>query len=131
MRHKSWADRIAETLEGWLVLMSTRDFWGVVAVAATVAAFLVAAFVMMTNFDIMRMRNCFNASNMSAYLMLNTVLFFVFGGLLAVGEAFNYFDNRKRGIPHKKISLFWFVIITMTLGTVELMMMKVSCFSGY
>ena len=131
MRHKSWTNRIVETLEEWLALMSTRDFWGVVAVATTVAAFLVAAFIMMTNFNIMRMRNCFNASNMSAYLMLNTVLFFVFGGLLAVGEAFNYFDNKKRGIPHKKISLFWFVIITMTLGTIELVMMKVSCLNGY
>ena len=109
--------------------MSTREFWGMVAIGAIVEAFFVAAFVMLTNFDAMRMRSCFHASNMSAYLLLNTLLFFVFGGLLAVGEVFNYFDNKKRGIPHKTISLFWFVIITVSLGTVELVMIKQSCLS--
>jgi len=38
---------------------------------------------------------------MSAYLMFNTLLFFCFGGMLAMGEVFNYFANKKRGIPHK------------------------------
>jgi hypothetical protein len=130
LRRKKWLDQLMDTFAEWGAIICTREFWGVVAVGATMAAFMATAFVMLTNFDAMRMRSCFNASNMSAYLMLNTVLFFVFGGLLAVGEMFNYFDNRKRGIPHKSIALFWFVIITVALGTVELVMLKVFCLSG-
>jgi hypothetical protein len=118
------------TLEEWGAIMSTREFWAIVAVGATIVAFMVAAFIMLTNFDAMRMRSCFNASNLSAYLMFNTLLFFAFGGLLAVGEVFNYFDNKKRGIPHKSVSIFWFVIVTVALGAVELVMLKMSCLNG-
>lgn len=120
-------DPIAHTLEEWGAMMCTRDFWGIVAVGATVSGFLIAALIMMTNFDIMRMRNCFDASNMSAYLMFNTLLFFVFGGMLAIGEVFNYFDNRRRGIPHKRSALFWFVMVTTTLGSIGLVLLKISC----
>ena len=129
MAKKNLIDQIKNTLEEWVAIMSTREFWGIVAIGSIVVAFLVAAFVMLTNFDAMRMRSCFHASNMSAYLLLNTLLFFVFGGLLAVGEVINYFDNKKRGIQHKSISLFWFVIITVSLGTLELVMLKESCLS--
>lgn len=130
MRHRNWLDRIMGTLEEWGAIMSTREFWAIVAVGATIVAFMVAAFIMLTNFDAMRMRSCFNASNLSAYLMFNTLLFFAFGGLLAVGEVFNYFDNKKRGLPHKSVSIFWFVIVTVALGAVELVMLKISCLNG-
>jgi hypothetical protein len=131
LQSNNWLDRTldsgARKLDALIALMSTRDFWSILAVSSTVGGFLIAAMVMLTNFDIWRMRNCFHASNMSAYLMFNALLFFVFGGMLAMGEVFNYFDNKKRGIPHKRKSLFWFVIITSTLGTVELVMLKISC----
>ena len=131
MQHKSWLDRIldplAESLDDLIALMRTRAFWAIVSICLTVSAFLVTAFIMLTNFNVMRMRNCFNASNMSTYLMFNTLMFFALGGMLAMGEAFNYFDNKKRGIPHKSAAVFWFVIITSTLGTVELILLKNSC----
>lgn len=131
MRHKNWLDRIADsivhTLDEWGAMMCTREFWGIVAVGATVVGFLIAAGIMLIDLDIMRMRNCFNASNMSAYLMFNTLMFFVFGGMLALGETFNYFDNKRRGIPHKRSSLLWFIIVTTALGSVGLMMLKSSC----
>lgn len=131
LRHKNWLDRIldsiARTLDEWFDMMCTRDFWAIFAVGMTVVGFLIAAMIMMINFDMMRMRNCFNASNMSAYLMFNVLLFFVFGGVVAMGEVFNYFDNKKRGIPHKPSSLLWFVTITMTLGSIGLVMLKLSC----
>ena len=131
MRHKSWLDRflnsIARTLDEWYDMMCTLDFWGIVAVAATVLGFLIAAGIMMINFDIMRMKNCFNASNMSAYLMFNILLFFVLGGVIALGEVFNYFDNKRRGVPHKISSVFWLVIITTSLGIIGLVMLKASC----
>ena len=130
MKKKSLLDQLMEMLAEWGAVMCTREFWAIVAIGALVAAFLVAAFVMLTNFNVMRMRSCFNASNMSAYLMLNALLFFVFGGLMALGEVFNYFDNKKRGIPHKSISLFWFVVITVVLGIAELVLLKVSCLNG-
>ena len=131
MRHKSWLDRmldsIAHTLDEWFDMMCTRDFWAIVAVGATVVGFLIAAIIMMTNFDMMRMRGCFNASNMSAYLMFNVLMFFVLAGVMAIGEVFNYFDNKKRGIPHKPSSLLWLFTITMALGSIGLVMLKRSC----
>lgn len=131
LRHKSWLDRmtdsIARTLDEWVTMMYTRDFWAIVAVGATVAGFLIAAIIMMTNFDMMRMRGCFNASNMNAYLMFNVLMFFVLAGVMALGEVFNYFDNKKRGIPHKSSSLLWLFTITMALGSIGLVMLKVSC----
>jgi hypothetical protein len=131
LRHKSLLERIvdsiARTLDEWGAMMRTRDFWGIVAVGSTVVGFLLAAGVMLIDFDAMRMRNCFNASNISAYLMFNTLLFFVFGGMLALGEAFNYFDNKRRGIPHRLGSVFWLVIITTALGSIGLVMLKISC----
>jgi hypothetical protein len=131
-QENNWLDRIiqstADKLGEFVAIMCTKDFWAIVAICVTMGGFLTAALIILTNFDIWRMRNCFYASNMNTYLMFNTFLFFVFGGMLALGEVFNYFDNRKRGIPHKRGSIFWFVIITSTLGTVELMMLKESCF---
>ena len=120
-------DSFVRTLDEWFAIMSTRDFWAVFAVGATLVGFLVAAMIMLINFDMMRMRNCFNASNISAYLMFNTLLFFVFSGLLALGETLNYFDNRKRGIPHQRSSLFWFFMLTMALGSIGLVLLKLSC----
>ncbi|MEJ1959490.1 MAG: hypothetical protein WDM70_08785 [Nitrosomonadales bacterium] len=131
MQHKSWLDQLldplADKLDEWIAIMCTKEFWGIVAVGTTVTAFVIAAIIMLTNFSIMRMRNCFNASNLNAYLMFNLLLFFVFGGMLALGEAFNFFDNKKRGIPHKRGGMFWFTLITTSLGSVELIMLKVSC----
>lgn len=131
MRRKNWLDRIldsiAHTLDEWISIVCTRDFWAVVAVGMTVIGFLLAAIIMMINFDIMRMRSCFNASNLNAYLMFNILLFFVFDGMLAIGEVFNYFDNKRRGIPHTRSALFWFIIITMALGSGGLVMLKISC----
>lgn len=131
LRHKGWLERMVDslvrTLDEWFAMMCTREFWGIVAVGATVVGFLIAAAMMLINFDAMRMKNCFDASNMSAYLMFNVLLFFVFGGMLALGEVFNYFDNKKRGIPHKSSSLFWFVIVTTALGSIGLVMLKASC----
>jgi len=131
LRHKSWLDRlldsIARTLDEWYDMMCTRDFWGILAIGTTVVGFLIAAGIMMIDFNVMRMRNCFNASNMSAYLMFNVLMFFVMGGVMALGEAFNYFDNKKRGIPHKLGSVFWLIIVTTSLGSVGLVMLKISC----
>lgn len=131
MRHKNWGDRaldsIARTLDEWIAIMSTRDFWAIFVVGSTLVGFLIAAIIMMINFDMMRMKNCFNASNTNAYLMFNILLFFVFDGLLALGEAFNYFDNRKRGIPHQLSSLVWFFSITLALGSAGLIMLKIAC----
>jgi hypothetical protein len=118
---------IARTFDEWVAMMCTREFWGIVTVGTTVIGFLIAAGIMMVNFDVMRMRNCFNASNMSAYVMFNVLLFFVLGGAMALGEAFNYFDNKKRGIPHKLGLVFWLVIVTITLGSIGLVMLKISC----
>lgn len=131
MRNKGWLNRmlisVERTLEEWYEMMCTRDFWVIVAVGGTVLGFLAAAIIMMTNFDMMRMKNCFNASNLSAYLMFNVLMFFVFGGMMALGEVFNYFDNKRRGIPHKPSSLLWFVTITISLGSVGLVLLKNSC----
>jgi hypothetical protein len=131
LQDESWLDRrvssIARTLDAWIALMSTPEFWGIVAVCATVMGFMIAAGIMMINFNVMRMRYCFNASNTSAFVMLNAALFFVLGGVMAIGEAFNYFDNKKRGIPHKIGTVFWLVIVTITLGSVGLVMLKISC----
>ena len=131
MRHKSWLDRIldamARTLDEALAMMCTRDFWAILAVCLTIIGFLIAAIIMMINFDMMRMRNCFSASNTNAFIMFIILIFFVFGGLVAMGEAFNYFDNKKRGIPHKIGSLVWLFSLTMTLGSAGLVMLKISC----
>ncbi len=131
MRDKSWLDQtvnsIARTLDEWGAMMCTREFWGIVAIGTTVVGFLMAAGIMMINFDIMRMKNCFKASNMSAYVMFNVLMFFVLGGVMAIGEGFNYFDNKKRGIPHKLGSVFWLIMVTVTLGSVGLVMLKISC----
>jgi hypothetical protein len=131
LHQDNWLDRtlnsFALKLDDLAALMRTRYFWSVAAVCFTVGSFFVASFIILTNFNVMRMRNCFHASNMSTYLMFNTLLFFVFGGLLAMGEVFNYFDNKKRGVPHKRNAIFWFITITSTLGTLELIMLKISC----
>ena len=118
---------ISRTLDDWIAMVCTRDFWAIFAVGATLIGFLVAAAIMMTNFDMLRMRNCFNASNLNAYLMFNILMFFAFGGAVAMGEMFNYFDNRRRGIPHRRGPLFWFIIITVSLGSIGLVMLKESC----
>lgn len=118
---------IGRTLDEWAAIVTTRDFWAIFAVAATVAGFLAAAIIMMINFDAMRMRNCFNASNLNAYLMFNILMFFALGGFMALGEAFNYFDNKRRGFPHKLGQMFWFFIVTIALGSIGLVMLKISC----
>ena len=131
LKRKSWMERtsyaISSTVEDWLAIMSTRDFWAIFAVGATTVGFLVAAIFMMINFDMMRMRSCFNASNLNAYVMFNVLLFFAFAGACALGEAFNYFESRRRGIQHTFTALFWFFIVTVTLGSSGLVLLKVSC----
>ena len=131
LRHKSWLERTTDsfvrTLDEWYALMCTRDFWGIVIVGTAVVGFLIAAIIMMINFNAMRMRDCFHASNMNAYLMFNVLLFFGLAGAMAIGEAFNYFDNKRRGIPHRISSIFWFFSITITLGSIGLVMLKISC----
>ena len=131
LRQRNWLDRllisISRTIDDWIALMQTREFWSVAAVGATVVGFLIAAMSMLINFDLMRMRNCFDASNFNAYLMFHILLFFVFDGMLAIGEIFNYFDDRRRGIPHKIGTLFWLIIITTALGSAGLIMVRVSC----
>jgi hypothetical protein len=131
LRQQSWLDRtlnsVAAKVYDLIAIMCTRDFWAVFAVTAMMLGFMATAFYMLTNFSMMRMRNCFYASNMTTYLMFNTFLFFILGGMLALGELFNYLDNRKRGIPHKRGLIFWFLILTSILGTVELFMLKESC----
>lgn len=131
MQRKSLLDRMmksfSETIEEWLAIMQTQEFWAFIAVAGTIAGFLLAASFMLINFDMMRMKSCFDASNISAYLMFNILMFFAFGGVLAMGEVFNYFDSKKRGIPHKIGSLFWLVIVTTALGSAGLVMLKLSC----
>lgn len=130
-KEKNWLDRmldsLADTLSEWADIMSTRDFWGIVAVGTTVVGFLVVAGSMLINFDSMRMRSCFNASNWSAYLMFNVLMFFLFAGVMALGEAFNYFDSKRRGEPHKLGTTFSLLIVTMALGSIGLVMLKISC----
>ena len=127
MQDRSWLEKMADTLSEWGAMMLTREFWGIIAVGVTVVGFLVAAGIMLIDFDGMRMRNCFNASNMSAYLMFNVLMFFALGGVMALGEVFNYFDCKKQGVEHKVGPLFWLVIITTALGSIGLVMLKVSC----
>lgn len=131
MRHKSLLDRMVDsfvrTLDEWGAMMCTREFWGIVAIGTTVLGFVISALIMLIKFDPMRMRNCFNASNMNAYLMFNVLMFFSLAGVMSLGEAFNYFDNKKRGIPHKLGSIFWLIMVTTTLGSVGLVMLKISC----
>lgn len=131
MHRKGWLDRtltsIAREVDNMITMMTTRDFWAAVAVGGTMVGFLAAAFVIMTNFDMMRMRNCFNASNLNAYLMFNVLMFFVFGGVLALGETFNYFDSKRRGVPHARGAIFWFLILTIALGSSGLVLLKISC----
>jgi hypothetical protein len=118
---------IGNTLDEWGTMMTTAEFWAVFAIAATVVGFLLAAGLMLTDFDLVRMGNCFNANNLNAYVLFNILLFFVFDGLLAIGEIFNYFDSKKRGVPHKRSQLFWFTVITLGLGSVGLILVKNSC----
>lgn len=118
---------ISRTVDSWIAIMSTGDFWAIFAVGATAIGFLLAAGIMMTNFDMLRMRSCFNASNLNSYLMFNILMFFALGGALALGEVFNYFDDKRRNIPHKRGSLFWLLIITVSLGSGGLIMLKSSC----
>jgi hypothetical protein len=73
------------------------------------------------------MRSCFNASNLNAFLMFNILMLFIFDGFFALGEIFNYFDDKRRGIPHKPRALAAFVIINLALGTVGLILVKISC----
>lgn len=131
MQKKSWLEQklysVSNTFEEWAAMMSTTEFWGIVAAGATLIGFLLSGAIMLTNFDMMRMSNCFNASNLSAYLLFNVLLFFVFDGLLALGEIFNYFDNRKNGIPYKRSAMFWLAIVTLALGSIGLIMVKNSC----
>lgn len=131
MNQKSWLSRmmesIAETLEEWGTIMSTKEFWSIVAVAATVVGFLVVAGGMLINFDSMRMRSCFGASNWNAFLMFNILMFFIFAGIASLGEAFNYFDSKKRGRPHKPGSTFTLIIVTTALGSVGLVILKHAC----
>ena len=131
MKQKNWLERalsdISEALSEWVAIMSTREFWAILAVASTVIGFLVVAGSMMINFDSMRMRSCFNASDLNAYLMFNILMFFVFAGVMSLGEAFNYFDNKRRGEPHKLGSTFSLIIVTTALGSIGLVMLKISC----
>ena len=131
MKRKNWLSlvigSIAQTLNEWIAIMSTREFWGIVAVGATVVGFLVAAGGILINFDSMRMRSCFGASNWIAFLMFNVLMFFVFAGIAAMGEAFNYFDSRKRGEPHQLGATFALVIATTALGSIGLVILKNSC----
>jgi hypothetical protein len=120
-------DDISQALSEWVAIVTTREFWGLVAVGTTVIGFLMAAGSMMVNFDSMRMRDCFNASDLNAYLMFNILMFFVFAGVMALGEAFNYVDSKRRGEPHKLGSTFSLVIITTALGSIGLVMLKISC----
>lgn len=131
MKQKNWLGRtmddISQALSEWVAIVTTREFWGLVAVGTTVIGFLMAAGSMMVNFDSMRMRDCFNASDLNAYLMFNILMFFVFAGVMALGEAFNYVDSKRRGEPHKLGSTFSLVIITTALGSIGLVMLKISC----
>jgi phosphate starvation-inducible membrane PsiE len=127
VQKRSWLDSVSDTIEEWSAIVATVEFWSIVAVGATFVGFLIAAGAMLTDFSIMRMTNCFNASNLNAYLLFNILLFFVFDGLLAIGEIFNYFESKRNGVPHKRSSLFWFMIITLGLGSAGLVMLKSAC----
>lgn len=107
--------------------MRTRNFWGLVAIGAIVPGYLTAVIVMLTDPGTLLMRDCDKASNMSAYLIFNSHLFFCLSGMIALGEGLHFFENTGRGIPHKSGFLLWTVVIALALGSIELMMLKLSC----
>ena len=131
MKPKSWLDRmidsIAQVFQDWGAVMATREFWAILAVTTIMIGFLIVAGSMLVNFNSMRMRNCFGASNWTAFLMFNVLAVFVFAGIAALGEAFNYFDSRKRGIPYKLSSTFSLLIAMVALGSVGLVILKNAC----
>lgn len=104
-----------------------KKFLGATSIATIVLGFLIAAIIIMTDPHTMLMKDCHNASNLNAFLIFNTLLFFFFSGVTALGEVFHFFENKGRGIPHKSGFLFWAITITITLGSIDLMMLKLSC----
>ncbi|MDX8398904.1 MAG: hypothetical protein R8K20_01495 [Gallionellaceae bacterium] len=131
MKQKNWLDRmmnsIAQLFQDWGAVMATREFWAILAVTAIMIGFLIVAGSMLVNFNSMRMRNCFGASNWAAFLMFNILAVFVFAGIAALGEAFNYFDSRKRGIAYKLSSTFSLLIGMVALGSIGLLVLKSAC----
>lgn len=107
--------------------MYTKQFWGITAIATMVPGFLIAAIIIMTDPHTMLMKDCHKASNLNAFLIFNTLLFFFFSGVTALGEIFHFFENKGRGIPHKSSFLFRAITITVTLGSIDLMMLKLNC----
>ena len=105
----------------------TKKFWCITAIAAIVLGFLVAAIILMTDPHTMLMKECNKANNLSAFLIFNTLLFFFFSGVMALGEGLHLFESKGRGIPHKSGFLLWAVASTITLGSIDLMMLKHSC----
>ena len=122
MRKKSFDESVNEIWE----LISSRDFWMLTGIGLSLLGVLVTGMVMLTNFDMGRM-SCGQLENLPAYLMLNTTIIFVFGSLVALGEGFSYFENKKRGFHPSKNHLLLFLGAALLLGIAGLVMLKVYC----
>ncbi|MBI3903748.1 MAG: hypothetical protein HY306_12540 [Nitrosomonadales bacterium] len=120
-------DSMARSINRTFALICTPYFWGVTAIIFSVTGFLVAGVATLTDFDLMRMRYCFDASDVHSFQMFMCLLFFVFCGLMAIGESFNLFDNIKHGIPHKYTTLFGLLFACGVLGIIGLKMVKLYC----
>ncbi len=107
-------------------LITSREFWVLTGIGLALLGILVTGMVMLTNFDMARM-SCGRLGDLPAYLMFNLFIIFVFGGLVAMGEGFTYFDNKKRGFPVKKGWLMTFLGVALLLGIAGLVMLKVYC----
>lgn len=107
-------------------LLTSRDFWVLTGIGLALLGILVGGIVMLINFDVGRM-SCNTMGDLPAYLMFNTLIIFVFGGLVAMGEGFTYFDNKKRGFPVKKGWLMTFLGVALVIGVFGLVMLKIYC----
>jgi len=107
-------------------LITSREFWVLTGIGVALLGIIVVGMVMLTNFEMARM-SCGKLGDLPAYLMFNTFIIFVFGGLVAMGEGFSYFDNKKRGFPVKKGWLMTFLGTALLLGIVGLVMLKIYC----
>ncbi|MFA7242859.1 MAG: hypothetical protein WC091_22365 [Sulfuricellaceae bacterium] len=119
---KRFDDSINEIWE----LLCSRDFWMLTGIGLTLFGILVAGMIMLTNFDMARM-SCGKMEDMPAFLLINIFIIFVFGGLVAMGEGFTYFDEKKLGFRPRKSYLLTFLGAALLLGIVGLVMLKVYC----
>lgn len=108
-------------------MLQQQKFWGMIAIGATVLGFMAASVIMMLDTSTMLFRECSKASNTSAFLMSIFFFSFLLAGIMALGEGFRFFENKRGGISNKSGLLLWTVATTIILGSIALTMLKFTC----